>query len=98
MGDGGVDEGDAGGRLRSGAEDEVFGGFADGIDAAEGEGLFVGFAAPEDGVDGLEERGHAIGTFGVGAIEPVDGAVFAGDEAIGADGEIGDALAGHIGF
>jgi hypothetical protein len=34
----------------------------------------------------------------VGAIEPIDGAIFAGDEAIGADGEIGYELAGHIGF
>lgn len=55
--------------------------------------LRVGFAAPEDGVDGFEKCGHAVVALGMRAVEPVDAAVGARDEAVGADGDVDDGLA-----
>jgi hypothetical protein len=58
------------------------------------EALGVGLVAPEDGVDGFEEGGHAVIAFGAGTVEPGDVAIGAGDVAVGAGGDVDDDFSG----
>ena len=53
----------------------------------------VGLAAPQDGVDRFIERTHAVVALGTRALEPVDGAVGPGNEAVGASGDVDDDFA-----
>jgi hypothetical protein len=60
------------------------------------EALGVGLVAPEDGVDGFEEGGHAVIAFGAGTVEPGDVAIGAGDIAVGAGGDGDDDFSGVV--
>ena len=60
------------------------------------EALGVGLVAPEDGVDGFDEGGHAVIAFGAGTVEPGDVAIGAGDVAVGAGGDGDDDFSGIL--
>ena len=60
--------------------------------------LGVGLVAPEDGVDGFEEGGVSVISFGAGTIEPGDVAIGAGDVPIGASGGEGYDFSGSLHF
>jgi len=58
--------------------------------------LGVGFAAPENRVDGFEESRHSVIAFRAGTVEPGDVTIGAGDEAVGAGGHVGDDFSGSL--
>jgi hypothetical protein len=58
------------------------------------EAFGVGLVAPEDGIDGFEEGGHAVIALGAGTVEPGDVAIGASDEAVGAGGDVDDDFSG----
>ena len=60
------------------------------------EALGVGLVAPEDGVDGFEERGHAVIALGARTVEPGDVAIGTGDVAVGAGGDGDDDFSGNF--
>src|SRR5580765_6483194 len=52
----------------------------------------VGLASEEDRIDRLPEFAHSVIAFGRWTVKPINGAVFARDESIGAGGDVDDNL------